>query len=258
MGVIKWKEIEDLYYKTMKEILKEFHVKGRMSSYEIAEKIERDTGIPYSYRQIQRWLKKYGLLRTHSQALRHRVLTGRMDYSKRKLDYAGRYIDYDARDKARGYKWAIGLKRRLRHRGDTLRLARSLGGEDIDVSDWQNLRYRVSPEYQEKVCAYFGVDNNEIFSYTKTRDVPKNRDKYRKHNHRKPLIRRGYLYATNLEDKMYAIGVTKQELADRLNKPLPSISRWAKGDKLVSPTEQARVENILRIPAKLIFTLKRR
>ena len=130
MAVIKFKYIEAFYKTDWEELLRSFRVKDRMSSFEIAEKIQRDTGIDYTYRQIQNWLKKFDILRTHGEALKNRVLTGRMDYSRRKLDYQGRFIDYAARDKIQGYLWATGLNVLLRNRGATKRMSEVKNARD--------------------------------------------------------------------------------------------------------------------------------
>lgn len=249
----KYQWIEASYGKDWKTILQDFHLKCRMSSYEISEKILADTGIDYSYRQVQRWLDKFGILRHRAEALKNRVMTGRMDYAKRKLDYEGRFIDYDARDRTRNYLWAVGLSKLLPSFEDIIRLAKALGCSREMIYLWKNLRHRVSSEYQDRICSYFGLDRLMIFSDKKTFDVPKKQIKCNT-NGKKRLMANGYRYATHLQDIMYQKDISISDLAEKLNKPYPSISRWIRGLHLVSPTDQARVERILKVSADRIFS----
>ncbi|MDD5196087.1 MAG: helix-turn-helix transcriptional regulator [Candidatus Omnitrophica bacterium] len=249
----KYKDIEAFYRIEWKKLLRKFYLIKRMSSYEIAEKIQDDMGMNYTYRAVELWLEKFGFIRTHAEALKNSLLMGRKDYSNRKIDYEVRFVDYAARDKKRGYLWAIGLKKLLTNKGDTLSLARALGSENIDISDWKNLRHRVSPEYQEKICAYFGFNKLQIFSENKVFDIPKIyfgsgiNKKYK-------LREQGYRYATNLKKIIYGKHLSINDLADKLGKPYTSVSRWISGKHLVAPTEQARIENILRVSADQIFS----
>jgi hypothetical protein len=224
-----------------------------MSSYEIAERLQTDMGIDYTYRAVELWLVKFGFMRSHAKALRNRVLTRRMDYSQRKLDYETRSIDYYSRDKEIGYLWAIGLRVLLKNKGDTTRLAKALGCGDISsVSAWKNLRRRVTPEYQEKICVYFGVDKGKIFSENKTFDIEK-LNTGNKVNHKTRLRNQGYKYATHLQGIMYKKRISIGELGEKMNKPRISISRWISGKHLVSPVDQGRVANILRATEGKIF-----
>jgi len=256
MARIKFKYIEAFYKTEWQELLHTFHVKDRMSSFEISEKIQRDTGIEYTYRQIQNWLRKFEILRTHGEALKNRVLTGRMDYSRRKLDYQGRFIDYGARDKGYGYLWAVGLKTILRNKGDTKRLAEALGLDGSDVSDWKNLRHRVSIEYQDRICAYLGMDKTQVFAEVKIGSYPKQRGTGYIFDHRKRLIKKGYKYGPGLKESMYEKGISICDLADKLAKPRTSVSRWISG-ALISPVDQERVKNILGISKDMIFCKRR-
>jgi hypothetical protein len=255
MARIKFKYIESFYNMEWEELISAFHLKDRMSSFEIAEKIRQDTGIEYTYRQVQKWLKKFGILRSHGEALKNRVLTGRMDYSKRKTDYQGVFIDYDSRDRARGYLWANGLSGMLKNKGDTTRLAHALGLTVGDVSDWKLLRHRVSVDYQEKICAYFGLDKTRIFSETKAFNYPKKSGKGV--NQRKRFIQKGYRYAKGLKDVLYLRGISMTDLAEKLNKPLESISKWLSRGGLISPVDQERIKNILGMPCEEVFSKRR-
>lgn len=255
MAKIKFKDIEAFYRTDWKELLSTFHLKDRLSSFEIAERIQQDVGIEYTSRAIRKWLKKFGILRSHEEALKNRVLTGRMDYSQRKLDYFGRFIDYAARDRARGYLWGIGLKGLLRKKGDTIRLARTVGVGLGLVCSWKYLRHRVSVEYQERICAYFGIDRLRIFSEVKTTDFPK-QGSYGISNQSKRLVKNGYLYAPGLKETMYAKGISIQDLCDRLNKPQASVSGWLAG-RLVSPVDQERIKRILGDPCDKVFSKRR-
>ena len=251
---VKYKEIEVFYRIEWSKLLRKFYVLQKMSSYEIAERIKLDTGIDYTYRAIQKWLVKFGFIRSHDKALKNRVLTGRMDYSQRALDYKSRSIDYYSRDKDRGYLWAIGLKKMLKNKGDTTRLAKALGNNDIgSVSNWKNLRYRVTPEYQEKICAYFGLAKEQIFSEIKTFDVRKATIEHRV-DHKTRLINQGYKYATCLRKVMYKKRFSVNDLAKKLGKPYVSISRWLSENHLVSPADQQKVIDTLQIPSDQIFT----
>lgn len=128
-----------------------------------------------------------------------------------------------------------------------------MGSENIDVSDWKNLRRRVSSEYQEKICSYFSLDKSHIFSEIKTFEIPK---MYigAGINRRECLIRKGYRYATHLKNIMYEGGISITDLAIRLNKQRVSISRWISGIRMVSPEDQQRIANILQVPSHRIFT----
>ena len=251
---MKYHDIEAFYRMEWKRLLRKFYVIQKMSSYEIAEKIRQDVRIDYTYRAVQLWLVKFGFIRNHVKALKNRVLTGRMDYSQRKFDYNGRFIDYGLRDRGRGYLWAIGLRRLLRNKGDTTRLANALGFPDLgSVSDWKNLRHKVSPGYQELICSCFGIDPNQIFSEVATFTVPK-LGVGGLIDHKTRLIQQGYRYATNPREIMYKKRISINNLANRLGKPRTSISRWIHG-VLVSPVEQCRVENILRVSKDKIFSI---
>ena len=114
----KFRDVEALYNRDWKDLLRDWYIKSKMSSYEICEKIEKETGVIFSDRHLRRWLSKFDLIRNHAESLKNRVMTGRMDYSKRNLDFQTRYIDYDARDKQRGYRWAVGLQRLLLSLGE--------------------------------------------------------------------------------------------------------------------------------------------
>jgi hypothetical protein len=46
-------------------------------------------------------MREMGILDTHVEALRKRVVSGRMDYSKRQIDYSKRKINYKLRAKRR-------------------------------------------------------------------------------------------------------------------------------------------------------------
>lgn len=249
---VKYKEIEAFYKIEWRKLLRKFYVLQRMSSYEIAERIQQDTGINYTYRAVELWLVRFGFIRNHVEALRNRVLTGRMDYSRRKLDYESRFIDYYSRDKERGYLWAIGLRTLLKNKGDVKRIAKILGCSYDSVSSWKNLRCRVSPEYQEKICAYFGLDKEKIFSEIKTFDV-RQYFEGKKINQKQRLINQGYRYAEHLREVMYQRGITVGELAEKLGKPYVSVSRWISGKHLVSPIEQQRVASILKVSIDTIF-----
>lgn len=249
----KYHEIEAFYKMEWRKLLRKFYVLKQMSSYEIAERISFDTGIDYTYRAVELWLAKLGFIRTHEKALRNRVLTGRMDYSRRKYVYSERYIDYYSRDKERGYLWAIGLRNLLKNKGDTVRLAKALGCCLKSASSWKNLRQRVTPEYQGRICAYFGVEKEKIFSEIKTFDVEKM--KGGKVTNMKVVLRNmGYRKVTHLRELMYKKRVTINELGDKMNLPRTSISRWLTKKHLVSPVNQQRIANILKISPDKIFT----
>lgn len=249
----KFKEIEAFYKISWQKLLRKLHLIQRMSCPQISEKFQQDMGIDYTSRAVQRWLKKFSYLRQHDEALRNRVITGRMDYSQRQLDYEARHIDYAGREKKKGNLWASGLAKLLRNKGDTSRLSKTLGQSDgSEISAWKNLRRKVSPEYQEKICAYFGLDKEAIFTENKSFDIPIKITK--SHINQKAFLRKqGYRYAANLKKLLYKRRLTLSDLADKLEKPIASMSKWASKKGLVSPVDQQRVEKILRYSNQEIF-----
>lgn len=255
MARIKSKYIEGFYRTGWEELLKTLYLKDGMSSYEIAERIHQDTGIEYTSRAVRKWLLKLGILRDHAEALKNRVLTGRMDYAKRKTDYKGIFIDYGAMWRQRGLLWAAGLKDLLKNKGDTKRLAGAIGADPTEVSCWKYLRRRVSFEYQEKICSYFGFEKSKIFSETKNLEYPKF-FVGKGVDQRKWFIKRGYCYAPELKAALYAKGRSLSDLAQDLNKPMHTISKWCSGG-LISPADQERIKRFLKDPCDKVFNTHR-
>lgn len=53
---LKYKEIEAFYKTEWRKLLRKFYILQRMSSYEIAERLQLDMGIAYTYRAVELWL----------------------------------------------------------------------------------------------------------------------------------------------------------------------------------------------------------
>lgn len=231
-----------------------YHCEG-MSADEIKEKFG-DFFINHRAKSLSRRgtlnvIRKYNLSRSQEDSMFHRAAKGRMHYESRSLK--NRVVDYVARDKERGYLWANGLSGFLIKKGDISAYAIKIGCDVKSLSAWKNLRHRVSIEYQKKICNVLKIDSKKIFSEIKAKEVPK-LFVGAAVDHRKPLIERGYRYATYLKEKLYQKGISTVELAKMLGKPQPSVSRWGRGLNLVSPKEQDRVAKILELSKSDIFT----
>jgi hypothetical protein len=87
-------ELELRFNKPFEEIAKEWHITRKLSAIAMQELLLNEYKMYISSRDMQRWLGKLGIIRSHIKALRNRVVTGRMDYSKRNIDYSKRAIDY--------------------------------------------------------------------------------------------------------------------------------------------------------------------
>jgi len=87
-------ELELRFNKPFKEIAKEWHNTRRLSAIAMQELLRTEYKMNISSRDMQRWLGKLGIIRSHIKAVRNRVAMGRMNYSKRKIDYSKRVIDY--------------------------------------------------------------------------------------------------------------------------------------------------------------------
>ncbi|MFA5337433.1 MAG: helix-turn-helix transcriptional regulator [Candidatus Omnitrophota bacterium] len=152
------------------------HYKG-LSSYEIQDKYKgffiNKNGKSLSYRGVQFIINKYKPVRKHSEALKHRFKTGRIDLKKRKFNYETRKKFHKERDLKYGYKYAVGLTEALRERRISKRKFGSLLGlTDHVISVWSNCRNRVNKNYQEKICKALTLKNEDLFSDTK-RIIPK-------------------------------------------------------------------------------------
>jgi hypothetical protein len=235
MAVVKYIHIARFYGRNWRDLLYDFYVNHKKSSYEICEKIRKDTNLIYSDRNLRRWLKRFGYIRLHSKAMKNRVLMGRMDYVKRR--------------KPKRYRWAVGLRVLLISQEDEIKLADAVEATPIQVSKWKDLKTRVPPDYQDKISNYLGLKASVVFldgSSVKPRGLTIGQKQL--------MVSRGYQYAANLKRILYENGVSLTELADKLGKYHPTVSRWVSGHHLVSPIEQARISEILGLSVDAIFS----
>ena len=258
MNKNKYCEIENAYNRDMRSLLAEWYVQGKMSSYEICEKIEKETGLAFSDRQLRRWLNKLGFCRTHTQSLRNRVITGRMDYGKRK-PMTERFIDYDKRDyEKRGQLWAIHLKDFMAATLYTnIRMAAELGCDESMVGYWKNKRHKVSKIYQEKILDVFRVSSEEIFSLQKGEIVPRLGPGAPGNNIKGRLIGLGWRnFQPDIKSVLY--GRTEQTIQDvakalGLEGTRPHVSKAFNSKKLVSPRHQLEISAIFKMPVGQLF-----
>ncbi|HUT29951.1 MAG TPA: hypothetical protein VMX13_09175 [Sedimentisphaerales bacterium] len=85
-------EMELRLRKPFYKIIKNWYVRRRMSADEIHELLVAKYLLYISKRDLRRWLNELGLMRPFVQAMRNRVVTGRMDYSKREIAYRKRKV----------------------------------------------------------------------------------------------------------------------------------------------------------------------
>ncbi len=74
--------------------IENWYINERMSAKEIAEQIENKYKKPISRQTVHFFIKKNFSTRRHSESMRNRVVTGRMNYKDLKIDYDKREIDY--------------------------------------------------------------------------------------------------------------------------------------------------------------------
>jgi len=87
-------ELELRFNKPFEEIAREWHITRKLSAIAMQELLIAEYKMYISPRDMQRWLGKLGIIRSHIKSLRNRVVTGRMDFSTRNTDYTKRVIDY--------------------------------------------------------------------------------------------------------------------------------------------------------------------
>ena len=87
-------ELELRFNKPFEKIAKEWHISRKLSAIAMQELLLTEYKMHISARDMQRWLGKLGIIRSHIKALRNRVVMGRMKYSERNIDYSKRVIDY--------------------------------------------------------------------------------------------------------------------------------------------------------------------
>lgn len=253
----RYLEIEDFYNRDLRSLLKEWYVQEKMSSYEISEKILKEAGITFADRQLRRWLNKFGFCRTHAQSLRNRVITGRMDFQKRK-PMKERFIDYDKRDYGkRGELWAIHLKDLMAATLYTNRsLAAEIGCHEDMVSYWKNKRHKVSQYYQQRILEVFQVAKEEIFSVQKGGEIPR-LGQGTSWDVRGKLMGLGWRnFLPNIKAILYKQAEkTIQDIAKALDLEAtrPHVSDAFNSKKLVSPRHQAEIARIFKMPVGQLF-----
>ena len=91
-------ELELRHKKPFYTIMKDWYVTRRMSSIEIQQLLQNQYRFRISSREITRWLNELGLMRSFVQAMRNRVVTGRMDYSQREISLRTRKTKRQSKD----------------------------------------------------------------------------------------------------------------------------------------------------------------
>jgi len=63
------------------EVFSDWYLGERLSAIEVHERLLSEYGFSISSRDISRWFCELGIGRTHTEAMRNRVVTGRMEYA---------------------------------------------------------------------------------------------------------------------------------------------------------------------------------
>lgn len=99
---IRRRLLEEIEIKTGEnayDLLKRLHKIDGLTAPAVKELLFNKYQIYIHIRHLNRIMREMGILDTHSEALRKRVVSGRMDFTKRHIDYSTRKIDYKLRYK---------------------------------------------------------------------------------------------------------------------------------------------------------------